>query len=187
MEPFPESDVSQTRFAGRALSVSTDQSGQHDIFQRGQFREQEISLENKTHFLVSHFRLRRSAARVKPAAFKFHCAGFRTFQSRERVKQRCLPRSGWAAEENGFAALYAQRNSAEHIDPPGTDAKRPAEILGNELRLRHRPSAFAESAARAIQSYKKTARRKSIVRLPEECDSFNPIRATEVFADRSQP
>ena len=51
MQPIAQTNRAQTLFAAASLTLAADHSGQHDILQRGQFRQQEISLENKTHFL----------------------------------------------------------------------------------------------------------------------------------------
>src|SRR6266852_8875663 len=119
------------RLASRSCS---DHCRQRNIFQRSQFRQQKISLENETHFSIAQARLRGRAAVVKQASFEFHRARFRALQTGERVKQCRFARSGSTAKKNRFAMRNLHRNAAQHFNPPRTHSKRLEQIARDQLR-----------------------------------------------------
>ena len=156
IEAITQSHIVQGCFAGGAISFSANHARQHHVFERGEFRQQKISLENKAHFPVSHFGLRRRAAGVKPLPFKFDRAELGPLQSCEGVKQRRFSGPRGAAEKNGFAVRHLHRDAAQHFDPARTDPERAAKIAGDKLRFGHGAKAFADSPARAMRCERKS-------------------------------
>ncbi len=124
LHPVSQANCRQTFFRCFGCQSSANHPGQRNIFQRRQFRQQEISLENETHFLVAKARLRSRTAVVEIAALKFHRARFRSLQASQRVNQSCFPRSGRAANKNDLAMrnfvsrFHAALRSV--VDPSGT-------------------------------------------------------------------
>ncbi len=114
-------------------------SRQRDIFQGRQFRQQEISLKNKTHLLVAKPRLRRLTCRCKDCGLRIPpCPIPGRSKPGKRVKQRRLSGAGRAANENDFALRDIERNPAQDFDPARTHLERLKQITGDQLRwLRH--------------------------------------------------
>src|SRR6266699_1064151 len=119
------------RLASRSCS---NYCRQRNIFQRSQFRQQEISLENETHFSIAQARLRGRAAAVKQASFEFHRTRFWAFQTGERVKQCRFARPRSTAKENRFAMRNLHRNAAQHFNSPRSHPKRLEQIPRDQLR-----------------------------------------------------
>src|SRR6266536_2694318 len=140
------------RVASRSCS---DHCRQRNIFQRSQFRQQKVSLENETHFSIAQARLRGRAPVIKQASFEFHRARFRAFQTGERVKQCRFARPGSTAKENRLAMRNLHRNAAQHFNPPRAHSERLEQIARDQLRSHclHRSSiARVLSAANATRA-----------------------------------
>ena len=143
----------------------TDHSRQHDILQRGQFRQKKVALENKTHLLVAEPGKRRFAAAIELLAFKFHLAGFRPLETGESVKQGRFPRARGAAEKDRLAVLHLEGYPPQDLDPAPADLEGAAldpvlwvvdvmasgaACLLTKRKQDWRPSGFARSYQRAV-------------------------------------
>src|SRR6266404_3058076 len=137
LQAIDQTNRRQTFFRCFLRQAVSDHSRQRNIFQRSQFRQQKVALENETHFLVPKARERARAAVVKIAAFEFHCPRFRPLQTGQRVKQRCFSRAGSAANENDLTGSDVDRDSPQHFDAARAHLERLEQITGDQLRLLH--------------------------------------------------
>src|ERR1700745_1833995 len=60
-------------------------------------------------------------------------SGFRSFQSGQRVQQRCLTRSGDSAKKKSFSRLYIEIDSSQHLDFAGSDAEGTSNVASAKL------------------------------------------------------
>src|SRR5260370_3546186 len=123
MQSVPETDRGQTLFGASFCRFPPNHSWKQHIFQRCEFRQQKVTLENETHLLVAQTRLRSRTARVEPAAFEFNRSRFRLFESGKSVKQCGLARTGSTREKDRFAMGNLHRDTAQDFDPSGAHSE----------------------------------------------------------------
>ena len=103
--------------ADACLGSAPDHSRQHHILQRRQFREQKVTLENKTHLFVSESApalasfLRKAAALQTPPSL----IPAVPIRPAYRARSSCPLQS--AAKKDRFALYHFHRDAAQYFDP----------------------------------------------------------------------
>src|SRR4029078_3402440 len=80
----------QAFFGAFPCRFSTDHPGQRDVFECSQLRQQKISLEYETHFLISKTRLGGGCAVIEISSLEFDRPGLGALQTCEGVEKCCL-------------------------------------------------------------------------------------------------
>src|SRR5882724_11120347 len=124
MDAISEANRRQTPLGLLSCCTTANHSRQQDVFERGKFRWQKVTLENKTHFFIPQTRLRGGAATIQSSPFEFDSSRFGTLQTGQCVQKRRLTRAGSAREKHCLVALDLDRDAAKDFDPAGAHSKR---------------------------------------------------------------
>ena len=111
---------------------AAEHGGEKDIFQGGQFGQQEVGLEDKTHPAIAQISLLVAAKGEELFSLELDRACARTFQARKDVEQGRFSRTGGTAQEDHFAPGNIEIDSPEHLEmfpsqiiglmePPGSE------------------------------------------------------------------
>ena len=105
--------------AGLCLTALGCQAAEHgreeNIFERRQFRKQEVGLKDKSHPHVAEPGLSAAMDCEELFPLKFHAASARMLQTSQNIKQGRFSSSGWAAQKNHLAAGHIKIDTAEYL------------------------------------------------------------------------
>ena len=112
-------------------------AGQADIFQRIQFRQQIIRLENETNLAISPPREFVARKRIQRAALRLNFSRVRKIQSAEQMQQRAFARARRAAQREEIPAIDFQIDAAQDFQRAFAEHVGLAGVFGGEERSAH--------------------------------------------------
>jgi hypothetical protein len=115
--------------------VAADDGWEADVFEGGEFREEEVILEDVAGELVAEVGLGGVAAGVDGVAVDEDGAAVGFFETAEDVEESGFAGAGGAAEEDPFALLDGEADSAEDVDGFGADPEGFSDGVGDEASL----------------------------------------------------
>src|SRR5437870_13693157 len=124
MDAISETDRGKALLGPLSCCPMANHSWQQDVFQCGKFRQQKVTLKNKTHFFVPQTRLCGGAATIQSPALEFDRSRFWALETRQCVKKRRLACSRSPREKYCFITLDLHGDAAQHFDPARTHPKR---------------------------------------------------------------
>jgi hypothetical protein len=123
VEALAEADTFEQFLRGRRGVTPADPRREGDVFERGQFRKQEIGLKDKSHAPIAKARKAVRVERVEGVLLETDGAGDRAFETGEGVQQGGLASSGCAAKEDRLALADVEVDTAQNLDEAGSDSK----------------------------------------------------------------
>lgn len=105
---FREADTGECDSCLILRLIAADGTGNHDVFQGGQFGQQVVVLEYVADALIAESGLRRARERIEVDIVDEHFSGLWCLEPGEGVEQCCFAGSTGSAEENFFPAFDRQ-------------------------------------------------------------------------------
>src|SRR6266550_1502511 len=137
MDAISETDRGKALLGPLSCCPMANHSWQQDVFQCGKFRQQKVTLKNKTHFFIPQTRLCGGAATIQSPAFEFDGSRFGTLQTGQGVKKGRFTRAGSARKKHCFITLDFHGDAAQDFDPARAHSKRLINITSYQLRWLH--------------------------------------------------
>ena len=130
VEAFGEANaVEELASAGFGIAFA-DPGGEEDIFQSGEFGEEEVVLEDKTHAAVAQGGAVTGVGVVKGFAVDEDVAGGGTFEAAEDIEQGGFTGAGSTAEKDFFSSIHFEVHAAQYVEVMAAHLVAPMDILG---------------------------------------------------------
>jgi hypothetical protein len=111
-------------------AVGADHGGEADVFEGGEFGEEEVILEDVAHVFIAEAGEGGAGAVVDGLALDEDAAGFGLFEAGEGIEEGGFPGTGGAAEEEFFTGFDSEINAAEDVDGVIADGEGLVNVFG---------------------------------------------------------